>query len=116
MSRSLVFGLTLLLIATLGCTKKVDEAVGVSATVEAPAVTGRKLYMQYCIACHNSNPKEDGMVGPANAGSSLELLKLKVLKGEYPADYHPKRATKSMPPIPTLKESELEALHAYLNQ
>lgn len=116
MKRSLLFGFVLVSFVGFGCTKKSDQAETPAASLESPAVVGRKLYMQYCVACHNSNPKEDGMIGPANAGSSLELLKAKVLKGEYPDGYHPKRATKSMPPIPTLKESELEALHAFLNQ
>lgn len=116
MRNLLLFVFSALLPMASGCTKKADQAGAPAATAESPAVAGRKLYMQYCVACHNANPKEDGMIGPANAGSSLELVRLKVLHNEYPAGYKPKRTTKSMMAIPTLKEPELEALHAFLNQ
>lgn len=98
----------------LGATSCKKEKQGV--TNEPPAAHGRRLYLQYCIACHNGEPKQDGMVGPANAGASLELLRSKILKGEYPLGYTPKRSTRAMPPIPTLKDAEIEAIHAYLNQ
>src|SRR5262245_66315581 len=52
---------------------------------------GEKVYQNICIACHNGNPNLDGALGPANAGSSAELLAAKVLHGEYPPGYTPKR-------------------------
>lgn len=56
----------------------------------------------------------DGAIGPALAGSTLELVELRVMKGEYPAGYLPKRTTKTMSALPHLK-AEIPALHAYLN-
>ena len=35
--------------------------------------------------------REDGSVGPAVAGASRELIEAKVLRGEYPPGYTPKR-------------------------
>lgn len=99
-----VFGLA-------ACKKEKQEAIS-----EPPAVQGRKLYLQYCIACHNGDPKQDGMVGPSNAGASVELLRAKILTGKYPPGYTPKRTTNAMPPIPTITEDQIKALHAYLNQ
>jgi mono/diheme cytochrome c family protein len=76
---------------------------------------GQKLYSQNCIACHNPNPKLDGAVGPAIYGSSLELLKARILKGAYPPRYKPKRPSAQMPVLTGL-EKEIPALHAFLNQ
>jgi hypothetical protein len=55
------------------------------------------------------------MIGPSLAGSSLELLRAKVLKGEYPVGYKPKRATPSMAAIPSLTENDIVALEAFIN-
>src|SRR5262245_43635855 len=52
---------------------------------------GEKVYQNVCIACHNGNPNFDGALGPANAGSSAQLLEAKVLRSEYPPGYTPKR-------------------------
>ena len=69
-----------------------------------------------CSACHNSrNPHADGMLGPAIAGSSRELLEAKVLRNEYPPGYTPKRpGTITMAPFPFLEEKigDLEAFLA----
>ena len=95
------------LLAAPGCDgKKQDDAL---------AARGRSVYMANCIACHNPNPRMDGNVGPALQGSSLELLRARVLEIRYPPGYKPKRTTKVMPPLPHL-EPELPALHAFLNQ
>jgi mono/diheme cytochrome c family protein len=74
---------------------------------------GKKRYKTSCMACHTANPAVGGF-GPPNAGSSLELLTLKVLEGKYPVGYKPKRLTKSMPKFPHLKP-EIENLYEYLN-
>ena len=74
---------------------------------------GRSVYRGNCIACHNIDPSKDGGVGPALAGSSLELLQAKVLRNEYPPGYTPKRSSGNMIPLPHL-EGELPALAAYL--
>ena len=75
---------------------------------------GKQVYMANCIACHNPDPTKDGAVGPAVAGSSLELLKARVLEGSYPPGYQPKRQSKAMSALPQLKD-QIEALHAFLN-
>ena len=65
---------------------------------------GRASYMNVCIACHHANPNRDGTLGPAIAGSPLELLEAKVLRGQYPPGYAPKRTTKVMPPFTYLRD------------
>jgi mono/diheme cytochrome c family protein len=74
---------------------------------------GRLVYQQACISCHNPDPTRDGSVGPAVAGSSPELVRARVLHGDYPPGYTPKRESKLMPPQPYL-EPELPELIAYL--
>ena len=94
------------------CTKKA-ASVAELASPAALAERGRQIYKLNCIACHNPNPAVDGVLGPAVAGASLELLSARVLHGKYPEGYKPKRDTKTMPAFPQL-EAELPALHAYL--
>jgi mono/diheme cytochrome c family protein len=75
---------------------------------------GEKVYQNVCIACHNGNPNLDGALGPANAGSSQELLAAKVLRGEYPPGYAPKRpGSNAMPRFEYLAD-KIPALAAYL--
>jgi mono/diheme cytochrome c family protein len=76
---------------------------------------GRSAFMANCTACHNMNPTQPGSIGPAIAGSSLELLEGKVLRNEYPPGYTPKRDTRAMIPLPHL-EAQIPALYAYLSQ
>ncbi len=102
--------------AVVACTKKSSESAGggeVAAQL-TPAEKGKKIYMANCIACHNVNPKQDGGIGPANWGSSLELLQAKVIENKYPEGYTPKRPSKAMAPLPHLKDN-IADLHAYLN-
>ena len=81
----------------------------------APAVAkGQVLFASYCIACHNMNPIKDGTLGPALKGSSLDLLKARVIHGRYPPGYTPKRPTRIMQKLP-LTEADVEAIHAFLN-
>jgi len=78
------------------------------------AQQGRDVYQNVCVACHNGDPNRDGAIGPANAGASRELLEAKVLHGEYPPGYTPKRpGSHAMPPLPYLKD-QIPALAAYL--
>ncbi len=79
-----------------------------------PVSEGRAIYTIHCTACHSYNPSADGSLGPALKGSSLELLQARVLRGEYPAGYAPKRNTHIMQKLP-LEEADVEALHAFLN-
>lgn len=99
--------------ALTGCSKKPSEV-----TIQDPqaklATKGKQIYQTYCIACHNSNPKIAGAIGPDLFGSSLELIRLRVLEGNYPTGYRPKRPTHLMTKFPQLS-SEIDALHAYLN-
>jgi mono/diheme cytochrome c family protein len=74
---------------------------------------GKVVFDTNCVACHSTDPRRDGPLGPANACASLELLSAKVLRNEYPAGYEPKRETRAMAPLPHL-EPELPALAAYL--
>ena len=78
------------------------------------AQKGATIYSLHCTACHNANPVRDGSLGPALQGSSLELLLARVMRGEYPPGYTPKRSTHIMQPLP-LTEDEVKSLHAYLN-
>lgn len=74
---------------------------------------GEMVYKNVCIACHNADPSLPGSVGPAIAGSSRELIEARVLRGEYPEGYQPKRSGKTMPHFPHLAGS-IDGLAAYL--
>lgn len=107
--------LVLTLATFIACTK---SGTGTSSSspeekTQALAARGRQVYLGNCVACHNSDPTKDGTVGPAIAGSSLELIEARIVNATYPAGYKPKRDTKLMAALPHLK-SEVEALHAYL--
>jgi len=82
-------------------------------TPEELIAAGRATYNANCIACHAINPRIDGALGPAVAGASLELLEARVILGEYPEGYAPRRDTKVMVAIPHLKP-KLPELAAYL--
>jgi mono/diheme cytochrome c family protein len=78
------------------------------------AQKGEKTYRQVCITCHNGDPNLDGPLGPANAGSSADLLAAKVVRGEYPPGYAPKRpGSHAMPHFEYLAD-QIPALAAYL--
>lgn len=80
---------------------------------EELAAAGRSTYNANCIACHAMDPRTDGALGPAVAGSPLELIEARVMRAEYPAGYAPKRATRVMVPMPHL-QPKLPELAAYL--
>jgi mono/diheme cytochrome c family protein len=71
--------------------------------------------MSNCAACHNADPKQPGSLGPEVAGSSRELLEHRVVRGDYPPGYTPKRDTRQMVPLPHLA-GEMDAIYAFLNQ
>jgi mono/diheme cytochrome c family protein len=75
---------------------------------------GEKIYQNVCIACHNGNPNLDGALGPANAGASTDLLTAKVLRGEYPPGYTPKRPGSTTMPRFEYLADKIPALAAYL--
>lgn len=99
-------GSAALLAATGACS-------GERAELDAAATRGEKTYQNVCIACHAPDPNLDGTLGPAVAGASLELLQAKVLRGEYPAGYAPKRPGAVMPRYAHVEE-RLTDLSAYL--
>ena len=74
---------------------------------------GRQVYLSVCTACHNADPNRDGSVGPANAGASRALLEAKILRGEYPPGYTPKRPSAVMPRFENLAGS-IDDLAAFL--
>ncbi len=78
-----------------------------------PAERGRKVYAANCTACHNPDPRRDGVLGPATAGSSRELLEARILRAAYPDGYAPRRETQQMAALPYLAP-EIDALAAYL--
>lgn len=97
-----------LLLAAGGCSKS-DDAGGQAALVRR----GKSVFQSTCTSCHARDPNKPGPVGPPIAGSPLELLRAKVLHGQYPSGYKPKRDTRAMPPLPYI-EPDLPAIAAYL--
>jgi mono/diheme cytochrome c family protein len=96
----------------LGACSKESEQDG-EAAKSAEWKRGRAVYVANCTACHNNDPSKDGPIGPANKGSSKELLEARVLSTSYPRGYNPKRPTKIMPQFPFLKD-EIPYLAEYL--
>jgi len=86
---------------------------GDAPTPGTPYAQGERVYKNVCIACHNADPSLPGSLGPAIAGSSRELIEARVLRGEYPEGYQPKRSGKTMPHFPHLAGS-IDGLAAYL--
>jgi mono/diheme cytochrome c family protein len=66
------------------------------------AERGRRVYLARCTACHSPDPGRSGPVGPAVQGSSMDLVRARVLRAAYPPGYVPKRPTRIMPPQPDL--------------
>lgn len=105
------FSVLVILFSLVACTKK--EATNEPLTPEQLAQNGKKVYEQYCTACHAADASKVGPVGPPIKGSSLELLQARVLTSGYPPNYKPQRDTKTMPTFSYL-EKDIPALHAYL--
>lgn len=87
-----------------------DPAAG---RLSPEAQRGRQVYLAQCTACHASDPAQDGPVGPAVKGASRELLEARLVRGDYPSGYTPRRPGRVMPPMPHLAGS-LSELAAYL--
>ncbi|MDR7491969.1 MAG: cytochrome c [Armatimonadota bacterium] len=77
------------------------------------AERGRQVYLAYCTACHATDPARDGPLGPAVRGASRDLLEARLLRGDYPPGYQPKRPSRVMQAMPQLAGS-LDDLAAYL--
>ncbi len=82
-------------------------------SVDTAATRGGRVYQNVCVACHNADPSQDGVVGPAIAGSSRELLEARVVRREFPPGYTPKRPGGAMPAFPYLAD-QIDNLAAYL--
>ena len=76
---------------------------------------GKAVYFSVCSTCHNINPRLPGSTGSAIYGSSLDLLKKKIIHQQYPEGYTPKRKTQEMPPFPEF-EKDIPAIFTFLNQ
>lgn len=100
----------------VGCKSgPVSDADITSVSSRAGSVErGKSVYLSTCIACHNVNPKLDGALGPAVADASLQLLEAKIVRGEYPAGYQPKRATRLMVALPQHAQ-DVQSLYDYLS-
>ena len=96
-----------------------SDGIASNSRAPLPAVAeGRKIYDLICVACHDPDPTKDrtgGTYGPPIAGSSLQLLELRVLGTEYPEGYTPKRDTNLMTSFP-LAPTQIRALHAFLSE
>ena len=101
----------LLALALGGCSKDSDQ--NAEAAKDPDWQRGRAVYIANCVACHHNDPSKDGPIGPANKGSSRELIEARVLTTSYPPGYKPKRPTQIMPQFPFLKD-EIPYLAAYL--
>lgn len=114
MNRKMIMNLSkvvggVLLLSLISCQKSEPKK-----PLSALESRGKATFMANCIACHNPNPTIDGSIGPAIAGSSLELVTARVLTRSYPPGYKPKRSSEVMPDFPQLKD-DVPGLHAYLN-
>lgn len=106
--------MSLAVLSFAACQTKSDSEWPGKSAEEVPLIKrGKAVYQAACTACHHSNPKLDGALGPAVAGSSLELLEARILRAEYPAGYTPKRSTHQMVALPQY-QSDIPALHQYL--
>ena len=96
---------------SLAETPKLPASAG--ASQEKLFARGRAVYVTNCGVCHNVDPALDGSLGPATAGSSIELLEARLLRNSYPEGYTPKRDSRVMMALPYLKD-DIPALAAYL--
>jgi mono/diheme cytochrome c family protein len=111
----LLFTVVLTLALFTGCQcSRSNENASVPASAQDLVGRGRTVYLAHCISCHNSNPRLAGSLGPDVHGSSKELLVARVVHGNYPEGYTPKRSSHIMQALPHLAK-DIDALTAYLN-
>ncbi|MEE9147068.1 MAG: cytochrome c [Candidatus Tectomicrobia bacterium] len=108
MNRFATMVLVTLSMASFGCSDNAGDQSQLTA-----AERGRKVYLSNCMPCHHDTPALPGAVGPAIAGSSLELVEARILYAAYPQGYTPKKPSRVMPALPHLKD-EIKPLAAYL--
>ena len=99
--------------STPAATPQKDVAVAPSSTPKGSPEKGKQVWLGQCVACHNPDPGKDGPLGPAVKGASPALLEARIVRGEYPPGYTPKRPSKVMPVRPDLAPS-IPDLAAYL--
>ena len=80
----------------------------------SPVEHGARVYAANCTACHNPDPRLEGVMGPPVFGSSRALLEAKLIHASYPPGYTPKRDTQLMQPLPYLAP-QIPALAVFLN-
>ena len=97
----------LIAIALTACSGESDDSG------DPTVARGELIYRNVCTVCHNADPGLDGMTGPAIGSASRELLEAKLLRGEYPSGYTPKRDTQQMPRFEYL-EPNLGEIAAFL--
>jgi mono/diheme cytochrome c family protein len=105
--------LTLALVTGCQCSRSEDKASSPLSGQDLVA-KGKTVYLANCITCHNSNPRLAGSLGPDVYGSSKELLTARIVHGNYPEGYTPKRSSHVMRALPHLA-NDIDALTAYLN-
>lgn len=106
----LSFATALLSTIYTACNKKESAA----NPEEAKLLAGKRIYANNCTACHSADPHKDGSLGPAIAGSSLELVTARITLASYPDGYKPKRDTHIMPRLPLTVE-DINNVVAFLN-
>ena len=89
---------------------KLNNTVALTTDIEK----GRMVYFANCVSCHNNNPKKPGSIGPEVYGVSIDVLTKKIVSGEYPENYRPKKTSKIMPSMPHLSK-DISNLHAFIN-
>lgn len=110
------FILILLGLFFMSCSKQTDPAAIAKLEGKQLIDHGKNIYGEYCVSCHGMNPHRDGPLGPGMTGSSIELLTRRVVHGDYPEGYQPKRKTQLMKeaPMPELKH-DIKAIKAYID-
>jgi mono/diheme cytochrome c family protein len=102
-----------IVVIVLAMGPKADAGPGVD-----PRKRGKRIYTTICGMCHHPDPTQQygtsGAFGPPIAGSSFELLKMRVRNGRYPKGYKPKRTTRLMTSF-ELTDDQLRALHAFVS-
>jgi mono/diheme cytochrome c family protein len=81
------------------------QCVKASTTIPTDKVQhieGKRLYVLYCVSCHNSQPSKPGSMGPELITTPSDVFRTKVPYGTYPSGYKPKRHTKAMQKFPSL--------------
>lgn len=94
---------------------RTEDEVGMPKTAFE---VGKRMYRSICIACHHPDPSKQygtaAAFGPPIAGSTLELLEMRVLSTSYPKGYKPKRNTQLMTTF-KMTDAQLAGLHTYVN-